>query len=166
MTEKTTPTREEIDALAGMYVEAQAAVDKEQQAASVLRDQLIDMIQEHGFLPPRASKSKRIQGDEWKVTLSQGQSVEVDGTIAREIRKALKLIGRVRYFRKLFRPEIVYVLANGSQKALACLAEVGIPAPDHRDIISLYNRAVAIKDKSPSLEVEPMKKKAKESKAA
>lgn len=158
MTEKTIPTREEIDALAAMYVEAQAEVEKAQKGASVLRDQLMDMIQEHGFVPPRATKSKRIQGSQWKVTLSQGQSVEVDGTVAREIRRALKLIGRVRYFRKLFRPEMIYVLADGSQRALALMAEAEIPAPEHRQIISLYNQAVEIKAKSPTLDVEPVNK--------
>ncbi len=168
MVQKTTaatPTREEIDALAALYVAAQDQVDKARQAESVLRDQLTDMVEEHGFMPPRATKSKRIQGDQWKITLSRGQSVEVDGTIAREIRRALKLVGRVRYFRKLFRPEIIYVLADGSQKALAQMVEAEIPDAEQRDIIGLYNKAVEIKSKTPSLEVEMLAKKQKASAA-
>lgn len=162
---KEVPTQQEIDSLLGLYADAEKALGMAREVRDMYGDQVAAMIEQHGFMPPRATKSKRIQGAEWKATLSQGQSVEVDGTAAKQIRALLKKLGRVRFFRKLFRLEVVYVLAPGSQKELASLGFSEALSPSEtRALVTLYNQAVEIKSKSPSLEVEPLKKK--EGKAA
>jgi hypothetical protein len=157
---KEMPTQQEIDSLLGLYADAEKNLATAREIRGMYGEQIEEMIKAHGFMPPRATKSKRIQGAEWKATLSQGKSVEVDGTWARQLRLCLKRIGRVRLFRKLFRPEVVYVLADGSQQALAAMQDINggpLTAEQHRELVRLYNLAVIVDDNSPSLKVEPLK---------
>jgi hypothetical protein len=147
------PEKKEIDALAALYLESKANVDKAAEGVAVLRDQLTDMVNEHGFVPKGAKKSKRLLGDEHEITLSRGQSIEVDGTAVMRIRAALKTSGLSKFFRKLFRREVIYVLADGAHQFMV---EHCMPA----DVGRYFAEAVMIRENSPYLKVEPVKEEA------
>jgi hypothetical protein len=144
-----TPTKQEIDAAAKLYLDAKAAVDKAQESAGVLRDHLAQMVKEHGFLPPRATKSLRLVGEIYKVTSTESNSVEVDGTAVVRFKNSVP----ARIFRKLFRREQVYVSRPSAQdiarKALSGSTEA----------LLLFFECLPIKTNSPSLTVEPLNKK-------
>jgi hypothetical protein len=154
-TEKKVPTANEIDTLASLYADAKANVDKAQERADLFGDQLIEMTQLHGVTPPRAEKSLRIEGDEWEVTVSEGQSVSVNKTAAAKVLASLKRAGLMPFFRKLFIVEAQYKLAKGAQALIALPLPKGAPS----NLRKLLAAAVQIKDKAPRLTVDPKEEK-------
>ncbi|MBZ5533073.1 MAG: hypothetical protein LAO20_16710 [Acidobacteriia bacterium] len=147
------PEKKEIDALAALYLEAKANVEKAAEGVACLRDQLTDMVNEHGFVPKKATKSTRIIGETYEITLSRGQSIEVDGTAVMRIRATLKTAGLSKFFRKLFRREVIYVLADGAHQFMV---EHCLPA----DVGRYFAQAVMVRENSPYLKVEPVKEEA------
>jgi hypothetical protein len=113
------------------------------------------MIAAHGFLPPRSKKSKRVQGEEWKATLSQSHSVDVDSTSVRRLFSRMKELGLARFFRRLFRREEIFVLADDAQELITKLAlkSPGIAA----ELQLLFAGTLRIESRSTSLKVEPIK---------
>jgi len=84
------PTAAEIDALLGLYLDADQNVKDALDKRDVFGEQIEEMIKAHGFLPPRAKKSKRIQGEDFKATLGQSHSVDVDSTAVQRLYVSLK----------------------------------------------------------------------------
>jgi hypothetical protein len=111
-------------------------------------------------MAPKAKKSKRIQGEEYKGTLSQSHSIEVDSTAVQRFHTRLKELKLARVFRKLFRREMVFVLNDGAQAYIASLAAKfpGIAG----ELQLLFAQTLKIESRSPYLEVEPVKKEKKE----
>jgi hypothetical protein len=151
-TEKKVPTAKEIDALAGLYADAKATAEIAQTRVDIFGDQLIALTKEHGTTPARAGKSLRLEGDEWEVTVSEGQGVSVKKPAAAKIFAALKSKGlHLTFFRKLFKEETSYKLAKGAQELMAQPLPAGSPS----NLRKLFADAVQIKDKAPRLTVEP-----------
>jgi hypothetical protein len=150
--EKKAPTASEIDALAGLYDDAKKNVAKATEMMDTYGDQLIAMTREHGVTPPRAEKSLRLEGDEWEVTVSEGQSVSVKKAAVAKIFTALKRKGlHLTFFRKLFKEEKTYKLAKGAQELMSKTLPEGAPS----NLRKLFTAAVQIKDKAPRLSVDP-----------
>ena len=148
-------TNQEIDALAGLYADAKANLAKAQERVDVFADQLIAMTQAHGVTPPKAEKSLRLEGDEWEVTVAEGQSVSVNKAAAAKVLASLKRAGLIRFFRKLFVIETSYKLAKGAQALIAKPLPQGAPS----NLRKLLAEAIQIKDKAPRLTVEPKEEK-------
>ena len=154
MTEKNNiPSKPEIDALAQLYLDADAAVDQAKESRRIFADQLAEMIAAHGFLPKRATKSHRLEGEEFQATLVRSHSLEVNGTEVLRLRMFLTGKGWGRCFRKLFKREPVYVLREGAQDLVARLLAKGAPS----DLQILFSNSLTIRDNSVSLKVEPIK---------
>jgi hypothetical protein len=157
---KAIPTKEEIDALASLYVDAETNVKDAKEKSDIFYDQLIEMIEKHGYVPKRATKSRRIEGHIYQITRSKSQSVEVDGTAVLRLKTALDGWKFSRFFRKLFKREPVFVLQDGAQELVAQLLAKGAPS----DLQILFSNAVLIKGNSPSLKVENKEDKEAKSK--
>jgi hypothetical protein len=129
MEEKKLPTTEEIDTLAQMYVDGQASADHAQGIADAFGDQLIMMTQEFGSISPRAEKTRQLEGSEWIVKVTQGQSVHVKASQVVRLRRFLAGKGKSRLFGKLFTTEERYSLSSEAHTVVngkAFLA--GLPA--------------------------------------
>jgi hypothetical protein len=145
-------TNQEIDALASLYDDAKRNVAIATVKMDLLGDELIEMTKLHGTTPPRAEKSLRIEGDEWEVTVSEGQSVSVKKAVVSKIFAALKRKGlHLTFFRDLFTEEKTYKLAKGAQELMSKPLPAGAPS----NLRKLFTEAVQIKDKAPRLTVEP-----------
>lgn len=153
------PTNAEIDALCMLYDDADKNVKAAIEQRDVFGEQIEEMIAAHGFLPPRSKKSKRVQGDDWKATLSQSHSVDVDSTAVRRLFVSMKGWGLARFFRRLFRREEVFILADDAQDLIAKLAikSPGIAA----ELQLLFAGTLRIEGRSTSLKVEPVKEEKK-----
>jgi hypothetical protein len=154
LTEKNTfppVTNQEIDSLAGLYADAKASLAIARERVDTFGDELIEMVQIHGVTPPKAEKSLRLEGDEWEVTVSEGQSVSVNKAAAAKVLASLKRAGLMAFFRKLFIVEAQYKLAKGAQALIALPLPKGAPS----NLRKLLAQAVQIKDKAPRLTVEP-----------
>jgi hypothetical protein len=158
--DKAVPTNKEIDALLSLYLDAKKNVQEAIDKRDVFGEQIEGIIAVHGFLPPKAKKSKRIQGDEYKGTLSQSHSVEVDSTAVQRFHAKLKEFKLARVFRKLFRREMVFVLNEDAQATVTALA-VKFPGIAG-ELQLLFAQTLKIESRSPYLEVEPLKKEKKE----
>jgi hypothetical protein len=153
------PTAAEIDALLGLYLDADQNVKDAVTKRDVFGEQIEEMIKAHGFLPPRAKKSKRIQGEDFKATLGQSHSVDVDSTAVQRLYVSMKGWGLAQFFRKLFRREEIFVLADDAQELIAKLA---IKSPGIAGELQLqFSQTLRIEGRSTSLKVEPLKEEKK-----
>jgi|SRR5579884_395402 len=149
-----TLTAKEIDELAFKYDQLDAEIEKQKETLSRKKDELIRLTQTHGTVPPRAVKSKRIEGEEWEVTVSMGQSVEINGNAVVKIRKALYAKRLVDFFARLFEKVESYKMVKGAQELMA----KPLPPTAPRKLRQWFAEAVQINDKNPSLKVARKKK--------
>jgi len=112
-----------------------------------LRDKLKEQVEQWGSTPPRAEKSKRLTGNEFQFTLSQGSSTEIKDAEVLRIKEACAK----EIFERLFREETVYKLSKGALEFLA-----GTLPEGHRAICASSLRAFSVKWKSPSLTIKKL----------
>jgi hypothetical protein len=132
-------TAQELDATVLRLEELQVEEEK-------LRSKLREQIEEFGFTPPRADKSKRLLGDVFQFTLSSSQSNEIRDAEVERIRSACP----DGLFRQLFVTITKYKLASG---AMALFAGK-LPQNSPRNLRMLFNRAVLVKEGSLRLRIE------------
>lgn len=157
------PSAEEIDAAASRYLDAQADADEYQAVADAHRLELSGMIERNGFVPARATKTRRLEGVKWKCSLSQSDSLEVDGTEAQRFFAALKHWGIGHIFSRIFNRRAVFVLAPGAQKYIESVASSRRRnyADKADELRAAFNRCLSIKSSAPGVKVEPMEKATK-----
>jgi len=155
--DKEIPKAAEIDALAQLYVDAQAQADKAQDTANIFHGQLITMVQEFGSIAPKSEKTRQLQGETWIVKVTQSQSVQINAAEVSKLRKFLLGIGKTRFFGKLFVTEERYTLAADAQQRISTSTGL-LSASSMAKLRALFTKAVEIKPLSPRLKVEPLKK--------
>jgi hypothetical protein len=132
-------TAQELDDAADRLEEIQAEEEK-------LRGKLEEQVEEFGFTPPRAEKSKRLLGELYQFTLSRGLTTEVKDAEVERIRENCP----PGLFDSLFRTVTKYKLADGATTVLAGR----LPPDAPRNLRLLFSRAVATKETSPRLRIE------------
>ncbi|HLJ87731.1 MAG TPA: hypothetical protein VKZ53_12975 [Candidatus Angelobacter sp.] len=68
--DRTPPTKAQIDELVDQYTANQNAASFFHQMADGFSNQLIALVREHGSAPPKTTKSLRLAGDVYEVTVS------------------------------------------------------------------------------------------------
>lgn len=131
-------TAQELDDAADRLEEIQAEEEK-------LRCKLQEQVEEFGFTPSRAEKSKRLLGELYQFTLSRGLTTEVKDAEVERIRENCP----PNLFDSLFRTVTKYKLADGAMTVLARL-----PPDAPCNLRLLFSRAVATKETSPRLRIE------------
>ena len=111
-----------------------------------LRAELRQQVEEFGFTPPRADKSKRLLGIFYQFTLTVGLTTEVKDAEVEKIRQACP----DALFKRLFKTVIRYKLADGATVALADPLSKGAP----RNLRMMFSKAVETKEAAPRLRVE------------
>jgi len=158
--EKTAaPTKQELDTLAQLYVDAKAQAKNATDTATAFRNQLDAMVILHGFCPAGATKSRRMEGYLYIVTRSSGQRVEVNGTQIQSFKSWLKENSLSRLFSKLFRLRSVYVMSEDAQAvANEFLAKMQNKKFDAEQFSSLFHQCFSIESNSSTIKVEPKNK--------
>ena len=111
-----------------------------------LRSQLVEQVEEFGFTPQRAEKSKRLLGTNYEFTLSTSQTTEVrDAEVER-----IRAVCPSRLFAQLFLAVTKYKLASGATALLAAK----LPGTAPRNLRVMFSRAVQVKEDSPRLRIE------------
>ncbi len=113
-----------------------------------LRSELQQQVEEFGFTPPRADKSKRLLGTFYQFTLTVGLTTEVKDAEVEKIRGVCP----DALFKRLFKTVTRYKLADGATLALADRLPEGAP----RNLRMLFSKAVETKETAPRLRVEKM----------
>jgi hypothetical protein len=111
-----------------------------------LRSQLLEQVQEFGFTPPRAERSKRLHGSLFQFTLSRSLTTEVKDAEVERIRA----VCRGDIFDKLFRTVTRYKLAEGATLVLA----THLPPDAPRNLRLMFSRAVSTKETAARLRID------------
>jgi hypothetical protein len=120
------------------------------QESGEIRAQLKAHVEEHGFIPPRAEKSKRLEGEFFRATLSFASQTTVIDTEVVKIQEACDGL----LFARLFREVKKYTVADSAHYVLAGTLPEGAP----RNLRRMFERAVIMAERSPSLKIERPKK--------
>ena len=150
--------RIQVDAAAVMYLRALAAKEDAEAAVGRHRQALIELVQEHGQYPPRATKTLALSGNEYELRVTTPIEVTVDTRKALNVRFACMNSGAGgRLFRRLFKKIETFVLVQGADELIN---QPKLPERAPRNLRSLFARAVKIRELAPQLEVRKKEKEA------
>jgi hypothetical protein len=111
-----------------------------------LRTRLVERVQEFGFTPPRAEKSKRLLGTDFRFTLSSSQSNEIrDAEVER-----IRAVCPDGLFGQMFVAVTNYKLTSGATTLLAGK----LPEAAPRNLRMMFSRAAQVKEGAPRLRIE------------
>lgn len=113
-----------------------------------INDTLKGQVEEHGFTPAGAEKSKRLAGKKYQATVTYGTSTEVRDAQVETIEKACPR----DLFAKLFSKVTKYKLQSGASLLLAGTLPSGSP-PNLR---KMFSAAVVLKQREPSLSIKAL----------
>jgi ribosomal protein L12E/L44/L45/RPP1/RPP2 len=115
---------------------------------------LIALVAQHGAVPPKAEKSKRLAGDLYEVTATYGTTTSVDTQAAERLLLVMieagmdrKVAAAIHESLFVFQPK--YALSANALKTIAGKLPKGAP----RNLRALFNKAVKTTTKSPTLSV-------------
>ena len=129
----------ELDAAAARLEELHAEEEE-------LRAQMLAQVEKFGFTPPRAEKSKRLEGTVYQFTVTRGLTTEIKDAEVERIRQACPAV----LFDRLFRSVTKFKLADGATMALANR----LPPDAPRNLRLMFSRAVETKETAPRLRIE------------
>lgn len=143
---------ETIDAAAQRYLALQIEQDNLDKRISAAYEELMKLVKNHGVIPAKAEKSRRIQGEIYRVTATSGTSTSVDQFEAAYLRSELAKHGAPgdKFFRKLFGVEKRFVLTKNAIKAMTDKLPQGIPG----SIRMLFSKALVVKHKAATIKVQ------------
>lgn len=125
---------------------AASRLEEIQLEQETLRSKLQEQVEEFGFTPTRAEKSKRVEGTLYQFTVTRGLSTEIKDAEVERIRQACP--GTL--FERLFRTVTKFKLADGATTVLAGR----LPPDAPRNLRLMFSRAVETKETSPRLRIE------------
>jgi hypothetical protein len=126
--------------------EAAARLEEIRAEDETLRTKLQDQVEQFGFTPPRAEKSKRLAGSLYEFTVTRGLTTEIKDAEVERIRQVCPGV----LFERLFRTVTKFKLADGATAMLASR----LPADAPRNLRVMFSRAVETKETAPRLRVE------------
>lgn len=113
-----------------------------------LRSTLQEQVDEFGFTPPRAEKSKRLEGSLYQYTLTRSVVTEIKDAEVERIRQ----LCATDLFDRLFRTVTKFKLAESATLVLASRLPVDAP----RNLRLMFSRAVQTKETPPRLRIEKL----------
>ena len=113
-----------------------------------LRSKLLREVEQFGFTPPRAEKSKRLEGSAYQLTVSRGLTTDIKDSEVERIRQVCPGI----LFDSLFRTITKFKLADGATSVLARR----LPADAPCNLRLRFGRAAETKETSPRLRIEKL----------
>jgi len=144
------PSPKALDALALEYMLARNLLAGQQDRVDQLRDRLLELVERHGHVPARSTKTRALIGEQFEIRVSRPVEVTVDTQTAEHIKWACAAADVGRLFRRLFRRVETYVLVNGAEKLIN---GDRLPPRAPRNLRSLFARALRVRELAPQLEV-------------
>jgi hypothetical protein len=125
---------------------AAARLEELEEEQERLRTELKQQVEQFGFTPPRADKSKRLLGIFYQFTVTVGLTTEVKDAEVEKIRGVCP----DALFKRLFKTVTRYKLADSATVALADRLAKGAP----RNLRMMFSKAVETKETAPRLRIE------------
>lgn len=144
------PSAEEIDLLARQYRNMQQdAADLAKAVRDFKEQRLVPLVKEFGEHPPKATKSLRLSGEKFELTISTPTTVRVSRAAVEKLYKTLVKARSAQLFKMLFTREEIYTVAPGAR----IVVEGGAPPCAPRNLKQLFYAALKIESGKPKLEV-------------
>jgi hypothetical protein len=124
-------------------------IRESEEQARLLRALLKEQVQEFGFCPPRAEKSKRLETAIYQLTVSVGTKVTLRDNEIEKIRQACE----DEIFEHLFVSCTRYSLHKGALLYLSA----SLPKNAPRNLRQMFQCAVLLEEQTPSLKIEDRK---------
>ena len=150
MAEVITP--EIIDQHARELIELQAIAEEASEAVAKKKDDLLPIIKKHGRSPDRATKTVRLEGNEYHIDANFGQSTSLVPDAVESLKDGLKTVDQARLFPKLFRQDKKYVAIKGTSGLIAAL-----PQKIRTKVQRWYDGCFKVEDRKPTVNAEPKK---------
>jgi hypothetical protein len=113
-----------------------------------LRSELQEQVEEFGFTPARAEKSKRLTGIFYQFTVTRGLTTEIKDA---EVERIRQVCSRT-LFDRLFRTVTKFKLADRATHVLASSLPEGTP----RNLRLMFSKGVETKKTAPKLRIEKL----------
>lgn len=154
MTNTTKPALapEVIDNLCLAFDTRKAAVETAQEALSTAKGDLMEAVQDHGYMPPNAPKTKRIEGILYIADATTGTTLEIDEARAAELEQELSRKKMPKLFGDLFERTVKHTLQKNAADTLK-IAIGGMGQDQQSRLLSLFSSCFKVNSKTPSLSV-------------
>jgi hypothetical protein len=158
------PTPDQVDELAEKYFAADKAFKDAKKALDVIETEAIKLVQSFGVVPPKAENSRRLDGKFTFLTVTAGNTTNIDESRVQDLKEALETNNFDAVFWNLFKQRTRHEQVKGA--ALAILA-AGMPKRLTEKVQKLFSRCFSTTKKAPSLKVKRIvEKPAKKSRKA
>lgn len=144
---------EAIDKAAKEYMDLKKAFNEAKKKLDDKDDELIALVDKSGTTPQNSEKSLRLEGYEFQLTVTRGNTTSIDRVHVLKLISTLKKKGCYPLLKNLFRAEVKFTVAKSAKKFLS----KPLPAKAPRNLSALFDACLDIDTKSPSLKVEPRK---------
>jgi hypothetical protein len=160
------PTPAQVDALCVTYEKKKAANEKAGDALATAKAALLAKIDQFGYVPAHADKSRRLDGIGKIATATTSNTIEIRADAVTKLQLRLSRLKMPRLFAELFARQVKYSLVKGAGETIT-VAVQKLPAPRRAPLLGLFSSCFEVNSKTPSLAVEDVAAlKAKEEKAA
>jgi len=150
---KSAPAPEMIDHLCLAFDTRKATVEKAQEALSTAKGDLMEAVQDHGYMPPNAPRTKRLEGIIYIADATTGTTMEIDEARAAELESELSRNKLPKLFSDLFERTVKHTLKKNAPDTLK-LAIGGMSQDQQSRLLSLFSSCFRVNTKAPSLSVD------------
>jgi hypothetical protein len=150
---KPAPTPKEIDDLCLKFDEAKIAADKAAEKLSTAKGDLLAIVQNHGYMPADASKTKRLEGTIYVADATTSSTIKVKDAAVATLQSELSRLAKPKLFGELFDTEVKHSLKKNAAQTLN-LAIGGLPEDKRSHLLALYGSCLDVNTKTPTLSVE------------
>ncbi|ABF42386.1 hypothetical protein Acid345_3385 [Candidatus Koribacter versatilis Ellin345] len=140
-----------IDAICQAYVEAQAVADKAQAFADDAKAVLLNIVEQHGFVPKNAEQSRRLEGKEYVATITSGRTISIDEDHVTQLQLLLSKAGKPRLFNDLFSRTTKHTLKKNAAELIRAAKISGWRGGRALELFAMCFRVAS---KTPSLNVD------------
>lgn len=144
------PTPDQIDVKAQEYLAAKLSAALASAKFHDVEEELTQLVQQWGSIPPNAEMSRRLKGRVSELTVTRSNVITVLYERVVLLKEVLEANERGEFFKRLFAPQQKYELVNGAESALK--AEP-LPKRLAEKVMNLFGRCLDAKPKKPSLKV-------------
>jgi len=147
------PTPTQIDDLCLKFDAAKIEVEKDEQAFSTAKGELLAAVQDFGFMPTAAPKTKRLEGILYIADATVSTTVTVDEARVAELESELSRMKKPYVFREMFERKVQHILLKDAAGTLK-LAIGGLAPEVQKRLSILFATCFKPKSKAPSLTVD------------
>jgi len=141
-----------IDSLCMIFDSRKSLVEEAQEKLSTAKGDLMEAVQNQGYMPSHAPKTKRLEGVIYIADATTGSTLEIDEARVAELEAELSRKKLPKVFTDLFERTVKHSLRKDAAGTLK-LAIGGMSKDQQSRLLSLFSSCFDVNTKAPSLSV-------------